>query len=210
MTKDIPYSTQWIEDDDVAAVDRVLKSQWITQGPKISEFEGKLTKYVGCKYAVAVSNGTAALESAYFAAGLKNGDEVISSPLTFAATTNAALWMGAKPVFADINLETGNIDPNIVESKISKKTKAIVAVDYAGLPADLKSLKFLAKKYKLVLIEDAAHSLGASYQNKMIGSISDMTTFSFHPVKSITSGEGGAITTNNKKNYEMLLMFRNH
>lgn len=211
MTQDnIPYSTQLITKEDIDAVVKVLKSQWLTQGPKIGEFEGKLAKYVGVKYAVAFSNGTAALEGAYFASALKSGDEIITSPLTFAATTNAALWMDAKPIFVDIDSVSGNIDPNIVEHKITKKTKAIVAIDYAGMPANLKSLKFLAKKYKLILIEDAAHALGASYQNKMVGSISDMTTFSFHPVKSITSGEGGAITTNNKKYYERLLLFRNH
>ena len=206
----IPYSCQSIDEKDVKAIVEVLRSGWLTQGPKINEFERALAKYVGSRYAVSFSSGTAALQAAYFAAGIKKGDEVITSPLTFVATANAVLWQGARVVFADIDSKTGNIDPREVERKISKKTKAIVPVDYAGLPAKLGELKKVARRHKLLLIEDAAHALGATYKGRKIGSIADMTIFSFHPVKSITTGEGGAITTNRKDLYERLLVFRNH
>ena len=158
---------------------------------------------------MAVSNGTAALQAAYFAIDIKKGDEIITSALTFAATTNAAIWRGAKPIFVDID-ETGNIDPDLIEEKITSKTKAIVAIDYAGLPCDFDKLKKITKKHSLILIEDAAHSLGAEYKGKKVGCIADLTTFSFHPVKSITTGEGGAVMTNNKELYEKLLLFRSH
>ncbi|MDP2669395.1 MAG: UDP-4-amino-4,6-dideoxy-N-acetyl-beta-L-altrosamine transaminase [bacterium] len=212
----IPYSHQSIDEDDIKAVVDVLKSDWLTQGPKVQEFENALAKKVGAKYAVVFSNGTAALEAAYFAADLKQGDEIITSPLTFAATANAALWQGAKVVFADIEADSGNIDPKKVEKKITSKTKAIVPVDYSGLPVRLDELKALAEKHKLLLIEDAAHALGAEYlstgsrQAKKVGSISDMTMLSFHPVKSITTGEGGAITTNRQDFYDKLLLYRGH
>ncbi|MDO8442842.1 MAG: UDP-4-amino-4,6-dideoxy-N-acetyl-beta-L-altrosamine transaminase [bacterium] len=205
----IPYSHQFIDEEDIEAVGSVSGSDWLTQGPKVSEFELALAKYCGAKYVVAVSNGTAALQAAYFAAGIGSGDEVITSPMTFAATTNAAIWQGAKPVFVDID-EVGNIDPDLVEEKITPRTKAIVAIDYAGLPCDFDRLKNIAKKHDLFLIEDAAHSLGAEYKGRKVGSIADMTTFSFHPVKSITTGEGGAIATDNKEFYEKLLLFRSH
>lgn len=205
----IPYSHQFIDEDDLGSVKEVLLSDWLTQGPKVKEFELALAKYCGAKYAVAVSNGTAALQAAYFAIDTQKGDEIITSPMTFAATTNAAIWQGAKPVFVDID-ETGNIDPNLIEEKITKKTKAIVVIDYAGLPCDFDKLKKIAKKHGLILIEDAAHSLGAEYKGKKVGCIADLTTFSFHPVKSITTGEGGAVMTNNKELYEKLLLFRSH
>ena len=205
----IPYSRQTITDQDIRAVVKALKSDWLTQGPAVEEFERALAKYVGVRFAVAFSSGTAALQAAYFAAGLGRGDEIITSPLTFAATTNAALWQGARPVFADIEAESGNIDPEEILEKITKRTKAIVAVDYAGLPVKLDGLKKVARKHKLFLIEDAAHALGAMYRGKKIGSISDMVMFSFHPVKSITTGEGGAIVTNHKHFHERLLIFRN-
>ncbi len=205
----IPYSHQLIDEEDIKAVEGVLRSDWLTQGPTVKKFEEDLANYCGAKYAVVVSNGTAALQAAYFAIGIEQGDEIITSPLTFAATTNAAIWQGAKPIFVDID-ETGNIDPELIEEKITKKTKAIVAVDYAGLPCDLDRLKNITKKHNLFLIEDAAHSLGAEYKGVKVGNIADLTTLSFHPVKSITTGEGGAITTNNKEFYEKLLLFRSH
>src|SRR3989344_8933822 len=160
----IPYGHQFIDQDDIDAVVETLKSDFLTQGPKVKEFEEALAKYVGAKFAVAFSSGTAALEAAYFAAGIKNGDEVITSPLTFAATANAALQLGAKVVFADIEIDTGNIDPSDVLKKITKNTKAIVPVDYSGMPVKLDELSEIAQKNRLLLIEDAAHALGAEYK----------------------------------------------
>ncbi|MDE2001767.1 MAG: UDP-4-amino-4,6-dideoxy-N-acetyl-beta-L-altrosamine transaminase [Patescibacteria group bacterium] len=206
----IPYSHQFIDDEDRAAVDAVLRSDWLTQGPKVREFEDALTKYCGAKYAVAVANGTAALQAAYFAAHIGAGDEVIMSPMTFAATANAAVWQGARPVFVDVERETGNIDADLIEVSITPKSKAIVAVDYSGLPCDFDRLRAIAKKHNLILIEDAAHSLGAEYKGKKVGSLADLTTMSFHPVKSITTGEGGAVLTDNEEYYKRLLLFRSH
>lgn len=206
----IPYSRQWIDNDDIQEVVKVLKSPFITQGPKVKEFEESIAHYCGSKYAVSFSSGTAALHAAYYAVGLHAGDEVITSPLTFAATANMVVAVGATPVFADIETATGNLDPRTVEKKITKKTKAIVGVDYAGLPVNIFALKKIAKKHKLIFIEDAAHALGASYGKKKVGAHADMTMFSFHPLKSITTGEGGAIVTNNKEYYEKLLLFRSH
>lgn len=205
----IPYGHQSIDKSDIKAVIEVLKSDWLSQGPKIDEFERALAEYCGSKYAVIFSSGTAALHGAYFAAGLKSGDEFITTSLTFAATANAGLYLGAKPVFADIDANL-NLDPKEAEKKITAKTKVIVAVDFAGLPAQLEKLKRIARKNNLTLIEDGCHALGASYMGKKIGSISDLTTFSFHPVKSITTGEGGAVITNNKGHYEKLKIFRHH
>lgn len=206
----IPYSRQWIDKKDIQEVVKVLRSPFITQGPKVKEFEESIARYCGSKYAVSFSSGTAALHAAYYAAGFKTGDEVITSPLTFAATANMLVAVGATPVFVDIETVTGNLDPRMVEKKITKKTKAIVGVDYAGLPVDISALKKIAKKHKLTFIEDAAHALGASYGGKKVGAHADMTMFSFHPLKSITTGEGGAIVTNNKEYYEKLLLFRSH
>ena len=206
----IPYGHQYLDGADAKAVLKVLKSDWLTTGPKISEFEKALSKYCGARYAVVFSSGTAALHAAYFASGLKKGDEFITSPLTFAATANAGLYLGAKPIFADIEWETGNISPEEVGKKITRRTKAVVAVDYAGLPVKLAELKKIAKKRRLVLIEDAAHALGARYRGKKIGGISDLTAFSFHPVKSITTGEGGAVLTARRDFYEKMLAFRHH
>lgn len=206
----IPYGHQSISSTDIAAVLKILKSDWLTQGPKVKEFEVALADYCGSDYAVAVSNGTAALHAAYFAAGISQGDEIITSSMTFAATSNAAIWQGARPIFVDIEKNTGNIDAKLIEENITSKTKAIVAIDYSGLPCDFDALRKIAKKYHCILIADAAHSLGASYKNKMVGRLADLTTFSFHPVKSITTGEGGAILTNNKEFYKKLILFRNH
>jgi len=204
------YGRQCIEDDDVQAVVETLKSDFITCGPKVREFENKLAKKIGAKYAVTVSNGTAALHVAAMAAGIKEGDEVIVSPITFAASANSVLYCGGTPVFADINLETYNIDPKSIREHITDKTKAIVAVDFTGQAVELDEIRNICDEYNLVLIEDAAHSLGTLYKGKPIGSIADMTTFSFHPVKTITGGEGGAITTNDEQLYKHIMRLRTH
>ncbi|MFA5185774.1 MAG: UDP-4-amino-4,6-dideoxy-N-acetyl-beta-L-altrosamine transaminase [Patescibacteria group bacterium] len=206
----IPYGHQTIEEDDIQAVTEVLRSDWLTQGPKVAEFEQALADCTGAKFAVAVSNGTAALQAAYFAAGIQPGDEVITSPLTFAATSNAALWLGAKIVFADVDPETGNLDPTAVESVVTEKTKAIVPVDYAGHPADMSRLREIASRCGAKLIEDSAHALGASIGDRKVGTLADLTTMSFHPVKIITTGEGGAILTDNPDFAERLRLYRSH
>ena len=186
----IPYGRQCIEQDDIDAVVEVLRSDYVTTGPAVTDFEKAVAEYTGAKYAVAVANGTAALHVACLAAGLKKGDEVITTPITFAASANCALYCGATPVFADIEADTYNIDPAEIEKKITECTKAIIAVHFTGQPCKMDEIHEIAKKYNLLVIEDAAHALGADYKGKKIGSISDMTTFSFHPVKHITTGEG--------------------
>ncbi|MCR4435055.1 MAG: UDP-4-amino-4,6-dideoxy-N-acetyl-beta-L-altrosamine transaminase [Clostridiales bacterium] len=208
--KFVPYGRQWIEEDDIQAVVEVLRGNYLTTGPKIEEFESKLAEAVGAKYAVAVSSGTAALHAACFAAGINRGDEVITSPMTFAATANCVLYMGARPVFADIDPQTYNIDPSDIRKKITPKTKAIIPVHFTGQPCAVDEIMDIARQYNLAVIEDGAHALGAEYNGRRIGAIGDMTTFSFHPVKHITTGEGGAVTTNSRELYERLLMFRSH
>ncbi|MBM7684493.1 UDP-4-amino-4,6-dideoxy-N-acetyl-beta-L-altrosamine transaminase [Defluviitalea raffinosedens] len=206
----LPYGRQWIDEDDIQAVVNVLKSDYLTTGPAIKEFEDQLKSVTGAEYVVAISNGTAALHAACFAAGIGEGDEVITTPMTFAATANAVLYCGGTPVFADIDPETYNIDPEDIRRKITDKTKAIIPVHYTGQPCDMDEIMKIAKEHNLIVIEDAAHALGAEYKGRKIGSIGDMTTFSFHPVKPITTGEGGAITTNNKEFYDKLMLFRSH
>lgn len=206
----LPYGRQWVDNEDIEAVIEVLRGDYLTTGPYISKFEQAVAQYVGAKYAVAFSNGTAALHGACFAAGISKGDEVITTPMTFAASANCVLYRGGVPVFADVDEKTYNIDPNKIEEKITDKTKAIIPVDYTGQPVELERILEIAKKYNLIVIEDAAHAFGATYKGRKIGSISDMTMFSFHPVKHITTGEGGIITTNNKEYYEKLLQFRSH
>ncbi|GKU76802.1 UDP-4-amino-4,6-dideoxy-N-acetyl-beta-L-altrosamine transaminase [Paenibacillus sp. L3-i20] len=206
----LPYGKQWIDEDDIAAVVQVLQSDFITQGPAIERFERKVADYVGAMYAVAFCNGTAALHGASFAAGIGPGDEVITTPITFLASSNCVLYTGGKPVFADIDSETYNIDPNDIERKITKQTKAIIAVDFTGQPAEIDKIERIARKHNLLVIHDAAHSLGASYENRMVGSYGDMTMFSFHPVKHVTTGEGGVIVTNDAALFERLRLFRNH
>lgn len=210
--KFIPYGHQWIDNADIEEVVKVLKSDWITQGPKVKEFEENLAKYCGCKYAVVFNSGTSALHAAYFILNAKKADEFITSPNTFVATSNAGLYLGAKHVFTEVEKDTGNIDISKIEEKITEKTKFIVPIHYAGHPADMEGIYELAKKYELYIIEDACHSLGAKYKGEKVGNCkhSDMTIFSFHPVKHITTGEGGAILTKNEKYYEKLLMFRSH
>lgn len=208
----IPYGRQTISRDDIAKIAQVLKGDFITQGPLVSEFEEKIAKFCGAKYAVVVSSGTAALHCAYFAAGIGEGDEIITSPNSFAATANAALYLRARPVFCDIRLDTYNIDESKIEALITKRTKAIIPVHFAGHPCEMKKIRQIARRYHLVVIDDACHALGALYKGKRVGvrGLSDLTVFSFHPVKSITTGEGGAIVTNNKFYYERMVRFRNH
>ena len=210
MTILIPYGRQTIEDDDIQAVVDVLKSDYLTTGPKIAEFEQIVADYVGAKYAVAISNGTSALHAACFAAGIGPGDEVITTPLTFAASANCVLYCGGTPVFADVDARTYNIDPEDIKRKITDKTRAIIAVHLAGQPCDMDEIHSIAREHNLVVIEDGAHALGSVYKGKRIGSLSDMTTFSFHPVKPITTGEGGMIVTDNESLYKKLLLFRSH
>lgn len=206
----IPYGHQNINQSDIKSVLKVLKSDWLTQGPEVLGFEKALAGYCGVKYAVAANNGTAALHLAYLAAGFKPGDEVITTPNTFAATSNMLLALGVKPVFCDIRLDTYNIDEAKIEKLITKKTKAIAPVHFAGQPCAMAEIRKIAKKHKLLVIEDACHALGAKYNNKKIGGLSAMSVFSFHPVKSITTGEGGAVLTNNQALYKRLVLFRNH
>ncbi len=204
------YGHQYIDDADIHAVVKVLRSEALTCGPKISELEEKLCQITGAKYAVAVSNGTAALHIAAMAAGIGKGDEVITSPITFAASANCTLYCGGTPVFADIDPETYNIDPAEMEKKITPKTKAVVAVDFTGQAVAHKEIEALCKKHNLIFIEDAAHAIGTKYDGKPVGSLADMTCFSFHPVKTVTSGEGGAVTTNDETLYKKLVLFRSH
>ena len=210
----IPYGHQWIDEDDIKAVTDGLKSDWITQGRKVNEFEYEFANHVGAKYAVAVNSGTAALHAACFAAGISKGDEVITTPISFVASANCVIYQGGTPVFADIDKETLNIDIGEIAKKLSDdrngKIKAIIPVDFTGRPADLEDINKLAKESNLVVIEDACHALGATYKGSKIGNISDMTVFSFHPVKHITTGEGGMITTNNREYYKKLKLFRSH
>ena len=208
--KKIYYGRQWIDEDDIQAVEEVLRSPYITCGPKVDKAEKELAEFVGSKYAVVCSNGTAALHCACMAAGIGPGDEVITTPMTFAASANCALYCGARPVFADINPETYNIDPKCIEESITSKTKAVVAVDFTGQAVQYREIRAICDKYQLVFIEDAAHAIGTKYNGKQIGSLADMTCFSFHPVKTITSGEGGAITTNNEQLYKKLVLAHTH
>lgn len=208
--KPIFYSHQYIDEADIASVVDVLKSDFLTCGPEIEKLEKKLCRLTGAKYAVVVSNGTAALHAACFAAGISEGDEVITTPITFAASANCALYCGARPVFADIDYGTYNISPEEIEKKYTEKTKAVIAVDYTGQAAALREIKSFCAEKNTVLIEDAAHSIGTKYNGVPVGKLADMTTFSFHPVKNVTGGEGGAVLTDNEEYYQRLLRFRAH
>ena len=204
------YGSQWIDDNDINAVVETLKGPFITCGPKITELEKALSDYCNSKYAVACSNGTAALHCACIAAGIGSGDEVITTPLTFAASANCALYCGATPVFADVEMDTYNISPESIRSKITSKTKAVVAVDFTGQAVKHKEIREICDEYNLIFIEDAAHAIGTVYDGQKVGSLADMTCFSFHPVKTITSGEGGAILTNNEEYYKRLTLAHAH
>lgn len=208
--KPIYYGRQCIEKDDVEEVAATLLGDFITSGPKVTQLEQMLCEITGAKYAVVVSNGTAALHLAALAAGFAEGDEVIVSSITFAASANCVRYCGATPVFADINPRTYNLDPASVRSLITPKTKGIVAVDFTGQAVELDELLAICKEHDLLLIEDAAHAIGTKYKGQPVGSISDMTCFSFHPVKTITSGEGGAVTTNDERLYRKLMRLRTH
>lgn len=210
--KQIPYATQWIDDEDIRVVQKVLRSDYLTQGPQVEAFERAVCQYTGAKYAVAVNSGTSALHIACLAAGLKKGDEGITSPITFVASANAMLYCGAKPIFADVQSDTVCIDPKEIEKKMSKRTKVVIPVHFAGHPCDMQEIHKIAKKNKIIVIEDAAHALGAEYKGEKIGSCkySDMTILSFHAVKHITTGEGGMVLTNDKKLYQLLRKLRTH
>ena len=206
----IPYGHQWIDEEDIQAVVDVLRSDWLTTGPKVKEFEQAFADYVGTKYAVAVSSGTAALHTAMFALGIGSGDEVIVPPITFVATANAVVFQGGTPVFADVDAETLLIDPRRVEERITPRTKAVVAVDYGGQPCAYDELRSIARRHGLALVADACHSLGGLYKGRKVGTLADLTVFSFHPVKHITTGEGGMITTDDPVMAERMRRFRNH
>ena len=206
----LPYGRQSISEEDIQAVTDVLRSDWLTTGPKVAQFEEALAAWVGAKYAVAFSSGTAALHGAAFAAGLKAGDEAITSPLTFAATANCVLYQGARPVFADVSSDTLNLDPDRLAERITPNTRAVLPVDYAGHPADLDPILAFAERHGLTVIEDACHALGAEYHGRRTGSIAHMSVFSFHPVKHLATGEGGMVTTDRADLAESLRRFRNH
>lgn len=204
------YGRQCIEQDDIDAVVETLKGDLITCGPKVEALEEKLCEVTGAKYAVVVANGTAALHLAALAAGFGEGDEVIVSAITFAASSNCVLYCGAKPVFADIRPDTYNVDPEAVRRLITPRTKGIVAVDFTGQAVEHDELRTLCQEHGLTLIEDAAHAIGTKYKGRPVGSIADLTCFSFHPVKTVTGGEGGAVTTNDEGLYRRLMRVRTH
>jgi perosamine synthetase len=206
----LPYGRQTIDDDDVAAVVDVLRSDWLTTGPKVAEFEEAFAAKVGAAHAVAFSSGTAALHGAVFAANVGSGDEVVTSPLTFCSTANTVLFQGGTPRFADVSEDTLCLDPDLAELAVSPRTRALLPVDYAGHPADLRALRELADRHGLVLIEDACHALGATFEDRPVGSIADLTAFSFHPVKHIATGEGGMVTTDDPELAHRMRMFRSH
>ena len=206
----LPYGRQHLEEDDIAAVVKVLRSDWLTVGPAIEAFEHAFAECVGAEQAVAVSSGTAALHAAMHALGIGPGDEVIVPPLTFAASANCVVYQGGTPVFADVEPETLLLDPLQVEAKITSRTKAIVAVDYAGQPCDYDALTDIARRHGLALVADACHAVGGSYCGRAVGTLGDLTAFSFHPVKHMTTGEGGMITTNDAELARRMRIFRNH
>ena len=206
----LPYGHQWVDKADIETVVQVLRSAWLTTGPKITEFEKTFAKFVGARYAIAVSNGTAALHAAMYAIGIKPGDEVIVPAMTFAATANCVVFQGGSPVFVDVDAETLLIDPDQVKVKITPRTRAVIAVDYTGQPCDYDVLREIASQHGLTLVADACHALGATYKGRPVGSLADLNVFSFHPVKHITTGEGGMITTDNSDFAEQMRIFRNH
>ena len=210
IEKFISYGRQSIDEEDIQIVVDTLRSPYLTQGPTIAKFEQAIADYIGTKYAVAFCNGTAALHGACYAAGIGEGDEVITSPITFAASANCVHYVGGTVVFADIDAVTYNIDPAQIRAKVTTETKAIIPVDFTGQPVDMDEIMAIAKEHNLVVIEDGAHSLGASYKGRKVGTQADMTMFSFHPVKPITTAEGGVIVTDNEEYYKKLLKFRSH
>lgn len=208
--KVIPYAHQSIDAADIRAVTEVLKSDWLTTGPKVREFEDTVAGFTGAREGVAVVNGTAALHAAAYAAGIGPGDEVIVPAMTFAASVNCVLYLGGTPVFADVREGDLLLDPAQVEAKLTPRTKAIMAVDYTGQPCDYDALQTIADRHGLTLIADAAHALGAEYKGRKVGTLADLTTFSFHPVKHVTTGEGGMVVTDDGALAERMRTFRNH
>jgi len=206
----LPYGRHLVEEDDILAVVETLRSDWLTTGPKVAEFEDAFAKVVGARFAVSVSSGTAALHAAAFAAGIGPTDEVITTPMTFAATANCVRYQGGTVVFADVLKDTLNLDPTKAEALFTPKTKALITVDYTGQPSDLDELNALASRYHLIVIEDASHALGAMYRGRRVGALAPLTTFSLHPVKHITTGEGGMVTTDDPDLAERLRRFRSH
>ncbi|SHH83231.1 UDP-4-amino-4,6-dideoxy-N-acetyl-beta-L-altrosamine transaminase [Clostridium grantii] len=206
----LSYGRQWIDEEDINSVVEVLKGDYLTTGPYVKAFEEAVANYVGAKYAVAVSNGTAALHMACYAAGISEGDEVLVTAMTFVASANCILYCGGKPVFVDIDPKTYNIDINKIEEKITSKTKAIIPVDFTGQSVDMDRIRKISDKHNLIIIEDAAHAFGSEYKGKKVGTIADMTEFSFHPVKPITTGEGGVVVTNDEELYNKMMLFRTH
>lgn len=206
----LPYGRQSIDDDDIAAVVEALRSDFLTTGPKVADFEAALADATGARFVATVNSGTAALHAAYRAVGISSDDEVVMPALTFAATANAALYLGARPVFADVDRETGTLDPESAERVITRRTRAIVAVDYAGHPADYDTLRDIATRRGLALVDDAAHSLGATDRGRKIGELADVATLSFHPVKHITTGEGGAVISRDPDVHRSVMEFRSH
>lgn len=206
----LPYGRQGLQEDDIAAVERVLRSDWLTTGPEVAAFEGELARVAGASHAVAVSSGTAALHAAMHALGVGPGDEVVVPALTFTATANAVLYCGGTPVFADVEPDTLLLDAADAERKVTKRTKAVVGVDYAGQPCDWDALRGVAERRRLRLVADACHALGGGYGGRPVGSLADLSCFSFHPVKHVTTGEGGAVTTDNADLAAKARVFRNH
>ncbi len=206
----LQYSDIWIEEDDISAVTSVLKNGYVSSLPKVEEFEKKFADYIGTKYAVAFNSGTSALHASTFAIDIKKGDEAITTPMTFAATSNSILYQNGKPIFADINEKTYNIDPEEIRKRITKKTKAIIPVHYTGQPCDMDQINEIAKEHNLLVVEDASHAPGAIYKGKKAGTMSDLAVFSFHPVKHIATYEGGMVATNNQEFYEKIKLFRTH
>ena len=206
----IPYGRQWIDDEDVQAVAEVLRSDWLTTGPAVERFERAVADFTGARHAVAVSSGTAALHAAVHALGIGPGDEVIVPPMTFVATANAVIYQGGTPVFADVDPGTLLLDPVEVGRKITPRTRAVIAVDYAGQPCDYDRLRTITDRHGLALVADACHSLGATYKGRRVGTLADLTAFSFHPVKHIATGEGGMVTTDEPNLAERMRQFRNH
>lgn len=204
------YARQWVDQQDIEAVVKVLQGDWLTTGPAVKEFENAVARYLGAQEAVAVNTGTAALHAAAFAAGIGPGNEVIVPPLTFVASANCVLYLGGKPVFADVRADTLNIDPAEIETKITPRTKAIIAVDLTGQPCDHDAIQQLARKHHLVVIEDAAHALGATYKGRKVGTLQDLTTLSFHPVKHITTAEGGMVITQDAEHAKRMRSLRHH
>lgn len=206
--KFLPIATAVFDEDEKKEIIDTLESGWITLGPRTKQFEQDLASYTGAKHAIALNSCSAALHLAMLAIGIKDGDEVITTPFTFAATAHAIIHCGGTPIFVDIDPKTYNLDPEKVEAAITDKTKAILPVHYGGMSADLDRLKEIAEKHKLLLVEDAAHAIGTQYKSKKIGTIGDLTCFSFHPVKNMTTGDGGAVTTDNDELAEKLMVLR--